>query len=138
MLMYYRMYTSYALVGYLFGLDVSNVCRDIEYMEPAVKSCIPIPARKYADAKKATTLEELEQYFPELKVIIDASEEIPRPKEKDALFGKEKTTHCQEPVCCKPQRRDNSPASTLTWQASRLLYIEEKASCIARRSGNIC
>jgi hypothetical protein len=83
MLMYYRMYTSYGLLGYLFGLDVANVYRNIKYLEPAARGCIPIPQKKYADAKKATTLEELEQYFPELKVIIDASEqEIPRPKEK--------------------------------------------------------
>jgi hypothetical protein len=87
--MYYRMYTSYGLLGFLFDLDAANVYRDIRYLEPAVRRCIPIPQKKYADAKKATTLEELEQYFPELKAIIDASEQqIPRPKDK-----KKRRTH---------------------------------------------
>lgn len=82
-LMYYRMYTSYGLVGMIFDLDKSNVCRDIRYLEPAVKKCIPIPARKYAHAKKATTLEDIQRYFPEFQIIIDASEQqIPRPKSK--------------------------------------------------------
>jgi len=89
LLIYYRMYTSYSLLGFLFDLDAANVYRDIRYMEPAVRKCIQIPAKKYADAKKATTLEELELYFPELKVIIDASEQqIPRPKDK-----KKRKTH---------------------------------------------
>ncbi|MGI0063075.1 MAG: transposase family protein [Nitrosotalea sp.] len=89
LLVYYRMYTSYTLAGFLFGLDQSNVCRDIRYLEPAVRRCIPIPQKKYADAKKATTLEGLERYFPELKIITDASEQqIPRPQDK-----KKRKTH---------------------------------------------
>ncbi|MEO9310380.1 MAG: transposase family protein [Nitrososphaera sp.] len=83
LLMYYRMYASYELIGFLFGLDQSNVYRDIKYLEPAVKSSIPIPQRKYVDAKKATTLEELQRYFPELIAITDGTEQpIPRPKDK--------------------------------------------------------
>lgn len=82
-LMYYRMYTSYNLLGMIFELDRSNVCRDIKYLEPAVKQSIPVPAKKYADSKKATTLEELQLYFPEFQIIVDATEQpIPRPKDK--------------------------------------------------------
>ena len=29
LLVYYRLYTTYALAGFLFDLDQSNVCRDI-------------------------------------------------------------------------------------------------------------
>ena len=83
LLMYYRMYTSYGLLEVIFDLDKSNVCRDIRYMEPAVKSCILVPAKKYASAKKVTTLEELERQFPEFQIIIDATEQpIPKPKDK--------------------------------------------------------
>jgi hypothetical protein len=48
------MYTSYSLLGFLFRLDTANVYRDIRYIESAVKKCIPIPQKKYADAIKAT------------------------------------------------------------------------------------
>jgi len=83
------MYASYDLIGFLFGLDQSNVYRNIRYLEPAVKRCIPILQRKYADAKKATTLDELQRYFPELIAIIDGTEQpIPRPKNK-----KKRKTH---------------------------------------------
>ena len=43
LLVYYRMYITYELAGHLFGLDQSNVYRDIRYMEPAVRGSIPIP-----------------------------------------------------------------------------------------------
>lgn len=47
------------------------------------KICILVPAKKYASAKKVTTLEELERQFPEFQIIIDATEQpIPRPKDK--------------------------------------------------------
>ncbi|MGI0046478.1 MAG: transposase family protein [Nitrosotalea sp.] len=97
LLVYYRVYTSYTLAGFLFGLDQSNVYRDVKYLEPAIRECVPIPQKKYADAKKATTLEELEQYFPELMVIMDASEqEIPRPtnkKKRETHYSGKKKRH---------------------------------------------
>jgi len=65
-LMYYRMYTIYELIGFLFGLDQSNVYRNIRYLEPAVKQSIPIPAKKYADSKKLKSLEDIQKFFPEL------------------------------------------------------------------------
>ena len=32
-LVYYRLYITYTLMEFLFGLDQSNVCRDIEKIE---------------------------------------------------------------------------------------------------------
>ena len=58
-MMYYRMYTTYDMLGMIFDLDKSNVMRDIRYLEPAIKQSIPIPAKKYADAKKLKTVQEL-------------------------------------------------------------------------------
>jgi len=88
-LMYYRMYTTYDLLGMIFDLDKSNVMRDIRYLEPAVKKSIPIPAKKYADSKKLKSLEDIQQLFPELIAITDGTEQpIPRPKDK-----KKKKTH---------------------------------------------
>ena len=83
LLMYYRMYTTYDMLGMIFDLDKSNVGRDIKYLDLAVKSSIPIPAKKYADSKKLKTMQELQQFFPELIVITDGTEQsIPRPKDK--------------------------------------------------------
>ena len=85
LLVYYRMYITYELAGHLFSLDQSNVCRDIRYMEPAVRGSIPIPQKMmYAESKKIGTIQELERYFPEFCVMIDSSEQqIPRPKNRE-------------------------------------------------------
>ena len=66
----------------IFDLDKSNVMRDIRHLEPAVKQSIPIPAKKYADSKKFKTIQELQQFFPELIAMIHGTEQpIPRPKD---------------------------------------------------------
>ncbi len=83
LLVYYRLYTSYELVGYLFDLDRSNVYRDIKYLELLVKRCIPIPEKIHKRTKKIGTLKELLEYYPEMKAFLDATEqEIPRPKNR--------------------------------------------------------
>lgn len=83
LLVYYRLYITYALSSFLFDLDQSNVWRDIKHIEPLVKRCIPLPKKVHRRIRRIGTLEELEEYFPELKAFLDATEqEIPRPKNK--------------------------------------------------------
>lgn len=83
LLMYYRLYITSTLTGFLFDLDQSNVLKNIRVLEPLVKECIPIPKKLYERAERAKTVEEVEDYFPGFKAFIDATEqEIPRPKDK--------------------------------------------------------
>jgi len=83
LLVYYRLYITYTLTGFLFNLDQSNVYRNIKHLEPLVKECIPLPDRVHRATKKIKNLEELLKYFPEMKAFLDATEqEIPRPKNK--------------------------------------------------------
>ena len=105
LLVYYKMYITYELAGYLFNLDQSNVCRNIKYLEAAVRGSIPIPQKMmYAESKKIGTIQELERYFPEFCVMIDSSEQqIPRPKKNKKkrqthYSGQEGDAHSQEPV----------------------------------------
>jgi len=94
LLVYYRLYITYTLSGFLFDLDQSNVCRDISILEPLVKRCIPLPKKLYKRTKRrARTIDEVEGYFPGFKAFIDSTEqEIPRSKNKrkkkeELLFG---------------------------------------------------
>jgi hypothetical protein len=81
LLVYYRLYVTYTLAGYLFNLDQSNVCRDVNYIEPLVRMCVPIPKKIHNLTRRLRTLEEVKEYYPELRAFIDATEqEIPRPK----------------------------------------------------------
>jgi hypothetical protein len=83
LLVYYKLYITNSLSGFLFDLDQSNVHRDIRYMEPIVKSCIPLPQKLYNITRRLRTVEEVELYFPGFKAFIDSTEqEIPRPKDK--------------------------------------------------------
>ena len=52
--------------------------------EHLLKKCVPIPAKLYARSKRVSTVEELEELFPGLVALVDASEQpIQRPKRKD-------------------------------------------------------
>ena len=80
LLVYYRLYITFALTEFLFDLDQSNVLRDIRYLEPLVRECLPLP-KKIQKLKRLRTIEEVEQFFPGFKAFVDATEqEIPRPR----------------------------------------------------------
>ena len=112
-LMYFRLYVTQTLLGYLFDLDASNVNREINGRMLAVLSeVLPVPAqdeplsdlllaareeadssgggggggkRKRKKGKKIGTLEELLEKHPEFKeIFIDGTEqELPKPKDKE-------------------------------------------------------
>lgn len=95
LLVYYRLYITYTLSGFLFDLDQSNICRDISMLEPLIKRCIPLPKKLYKRTRRLRTIDEVEKYFPGFKAFIDSSEqEIPRPenkrKRKSYYSGKKK------------------------------------------------
>ena len=62
LLVYYRLYITFTLSGFLFDLDQSNVCRDISILEPLVKECIPLPKKLYKRTRRrARTIDEVEE-----------------------------------------------------------------------------
>jgi hypothetical protein len=84
LLIYYRFYITYTLSGFLFDLDLSNVCsRDIQKIESLIRKCLPIPQKIFKITKRLKTPEEVEQYFPGFLAFIDFTEQqIPRPADK--------------------------------------------------------
>jgi hypothetical protein len=95
LLVYYRLYITYTLAGFLFELDQSNICRDIQKIEPLIRNCLPIPQKIYNITKKRLrTPDEVEKYFPGFLAFIDATEQqIPRPfnnRRKMFYSGKKK------------------------------------------------
>ncbi|MGQ9515117.1 MAG: helix-turn-helix domain-containing protein [Thermoproteota archaeon] len=62
-LVYYRLYVTFTLAGFLFELNESNVCRDIRYLETLVRRCIPIPKKAQKLTRRLRTIEEVEQFF---------------------------------------------------------------------------
>ncbi len=83
LLVYYKLYITYCISGYLFNLDQSNVYRNVKYLVPLVKLCIPLPEKMHKKIRRIGNMNELLKYFPEMKAFIDATEQkIPRPKNK--------------------------------------------------------
>ena len=99
LLVYYRLYITYTLAGFLFDIDQSNICRDIQKIEKLIRQCLPIPQKIYNITKKRLkTPQEVEQYFPGFLAFIDSTEQqIPRPVDKNRrkIFysGKKKKKH---------------------------------------------
>ncbi len=95
--MYYRLYLTQMLLGYLFDLDDSNVSRIVSRLRPLLLGVLPLPVqetRLFADdaqkpRRRIATLDELFQKHPEFKeVLVDATEqEIPKPKDKQKRQG---------------------------------------------------
>src|SRR6478735_5566763 len=83
LLVYYRLYITYTLTGFLFDLDQSSTCRDIQMIEGLIRLCLPIPQKTYPITKRLKTLEEVEKYFPGFLAFTDSTEQqIPRPIDK--------------------------------------------------------
>jgi len=102
--MYYRLYLTQILLGYLFDLDDSNISRLISKLCPILLEVLPLPAQetslfaKPQGKKRISSLDELLEKHPEFKeVLIDATEqEIQKPKDKqkrkDNYSGKKRHT----------------------------------------------
>lgn len=84
LLMYYKLYTSSTLLGYLFSISQANALKNIRILEPIVQEILPLPKDVHQKTtKKIESIEELETLFPGCMAFIDATEqEIPRPKNK--------------------------------------------------------
>ncbi|HEY6536129.1 MAG TPA: transposase family protein, partial [Candidatus Nitrosocosmicus sp.] len=80
LLVYYRLYITYTLAGFLFDLDQSNICRGIQKIESLIRKCLPLPQKTYYKTKRLQTPEEVEKYFPGFLAFTDCTEQqIPRP-----------------------------------------------------------
>ena len=54
LLVYYRLYITYTLAGFLFDLDQSNICRDIQKIEILVRQCLTYPSKDIQYNKETT------------------------------------------------------------------------------------
>jgi hypothetical protein len=73
LLVYYRLYITYTLAGFLFDLD--NICRDIQKIKSLIRQCIPIPQKIYNITKRLKTPQEVELYFPGFLAFINSTEQ---------------------------------------------------------------
>src|SRR5674476_1093002 len=83
LLIYYHMYPSSTLLGYLFCVSQTSVLKTIRKLEPLVSEVLPLPRKEHDKVRKLQTVDEIEAMFPGFKAFLDATEqEVPRPKSK--------------------------------------------------------
>jgi hypothetical protein len=83
LLLYYHLYTSSTLLGYLVDLSQTSVLKNIRNLEPLVSEVLPLPKKQHDKIKRLQTVEEIEAAFPGFKAALDATDQkIPRPKAK--------------------------------------------------------
>ena len=95
LLIYYHMYTSSTLLGYLFCVSQTSVLKNIRKLEPLVCEVLPLPKKEHDKVRRIETVDEIEVMFPGFRAFLDATEqEIPRPhgkrKRKTHYSGKKK------------------------------------------------
>lgn len=83
LLLYYHLYTSSTLLGYLFCVSQTGVLKNIRRLEPLVGEVLPLPKKEHNKVRRLQTVDEIETMFPGFKAFLDSTEqEIPRPKNK--------------------------------------------------------
>ncbi len=79
LLVYYRLYITSRLAGFLFGLDHANALRNIHRLEPIVREYIPLPKKIHEDVRRLNNLDDIERYSPGFKAFIDATKRLNHP-----------------------------------------------------------
>ena len=89
LLVYYRLYITYTLSGFLFDLDQSNVYRDISMLEPLIKLCVPLPKKLYKRTRRARTIDEVEestfQVSKHLSILLNKKYQGQRTKKEERV-----------------------------------------------------
>ena len=59
----------------VFNVGQATASRDISYLEPVVRKCIPLRTKMHATANNIQSIKALEAMIPDLAVLVDASEQ---------------------------------------------------------------
>ena len=95
-LMYYRTYLTQDGMTHLFGITQGSISTNIGKMSPVIRDILPLPQKLYKQACEATTIEDLNELFPGMVSLVDASEQpVQQPQQAEAekahFSGKAKT-----------------------------------------------
>jgi DDE superfamily endonuclease/Helix-turn-helix of DDE superfamily endonuclease len=145
-LVWLRVYPTYELLGWLFGLEKSNAWENVQGALAVLGTLADFPfERPAADRVKLATPAAVIAAFPEVKILIDGKEQpFQRPQEWDEqkpfYSGKKKRHTVKNQVICTPEGRiggisETVPGSThdltMTRQDGTLDRLGEGESAMA-------
>jgi IS5 family transposase len=117
-LVWLRVYPTYELLGWLFGLDKSNAWHNAQDVLEILDTMTDFPFdRPDPERRKLQTADAVMEAFPEVRVIIDAKEQaFRRPggwdRQKPFYSGKKKRHTIKNQVACTPSGRIVSVSTT--------------------------
>jgi hypothetical protein len=92
-----RVYPSYRVLGLLFNLDKSNICRNLKIMVPLVQQVTDLAFPDLETDLGEDDLAAILALFPELRAIVDATEQRTRrpkdPQVQKAYYSGKKKAH---------------------------------------------
>src|SRR5512135_401237 len=118
-LVWLRIYPTYELLGWLFGLEKSNAWEAVQDAWAVLETLAEFPFEQPAvDRKKLATEQAVLDAFPQVAVIIDAKEQPfrrPRGWERQRPFssGKKKRHTVKNQVACRPDGRIGAVNATV-------------------------
>lgn len=118
-----RVYPTYEVLGWLFGLDKSNAWHNVRDVLAVLETLAAFPfERPAADRRKLDTVGAVMDAFPQVRLVVDAKEQPcrrPRDGDKQKPFysGKRKDHTVKTQVACRPDGRvgavsDSVPGAT--------------------------
>lgn len=144
-----RVYPTYELLGWLFGLEKSNAWENVQDALAVLEPLADFPfERPAADRAKLTTRAAVIDAFPAVKVMLDGQEQpFQRPRgweeQKPFYSGKKKRHTVKNQILCTPEGRiggvsDTVPGSihdlTTTRQDGTLDRLGEGESAMADKA----
>ena len=118
-LVWLRIYPTYELLGWLFGLEKSNAWEAVQDALAVLETQADFPfERPAADRKRLATKQAVIDAFPRVAVIIDGKEQPfrrPRGWERQKPFysGKKKRHTVKNQIVCRPDGRIGSVSETV-------------------------
>jgi hypothetical protein len=118
-LLWLRVYPTYEVLGWLFGLEKSNAWENVQDTLTMLETLADFPFEQpAAERAKLGTKEAVLDAFPEVKVIIDGQEQpFQRPQgwgeQKPFYSGKKKRHTIKNQVLCTPEGRIGGVSATV-------------------------
>jgi hypothetical protein len=118
-LVWLRIYPTYELLGWLFGLEKSNAWEAVQDALAVLETLADFPfERPAAEREKLATKQAMMEAFPQVAVIIDAKEQPfrrPRGWERQKPFysGKKKRHTVKNQIVCRPDGRLGAVSQTV-------------------------
>lgn len=118
-LVWLRIYPTYELLGWLFGLEKSNAWEAVQDALAVLATLADFPfERPAAERKKLATKEAVIDAFPQVKVIVDGKEQpFRRPQgweqQKPFYSGKKKRHTVKNQIVCRPDGRIGAVSATV-------------------------